>query len=394
MIKFIDLQDMHRQKNILAFIGDNYNSQIDQIEHYLPLHLSRYYNVTVFEFPRINRTLTLLAKRNKLIENLNQRLTVFHSFAVFPFGKTFILFNLLNHLLNYWLLTYLLKEKYDLIISLTPEAAFLPNPGRIPLIYHVLDEYGALPWWNNFFARKQLKFLEKEAVARCRKIIVVSEKLKEKFIASKKRISLFPTPVEIEQFFVRGITEIPDDLRKLPKPIIGFAGSITFKNKIWEELLEELMKTIPDASLVLIGIIRDEVFNIRHYVGKYPNFYYLGLKKKEEIPQYIKRFNLGIIPYKLNSYGQAAYPVKVMEYLSCGIPVVASDMPSLSELKKKKLIYTAKTSQEFVKNCQIAINENSLILRQKRINLAKLYSWPIQIKNYLKLIEIKSYAKT
>ena len=352
MIKFIDLQDMHRQKNILAFIGDNYNSQIDQIEHYLPLPLSRYYNVTVFEFPRINRTLTLLAKRNKLIENLNQRLTVFHSFAVFPFGKTFILFNLLNHLLNYWLLTYLLKEKYDLIIIVKEE-------------------------------QKVLKV-----------IIVVSEKLKEKFIASKKRISLFPTPVEIEQFFVRGITEIPDDLRKLPKPIIGFAGSITFKNKIWEELLEELMKTIPDASLVLIGIIRDEVFNIRHYVGKYPNFYYLGLKKKEEIPQYIKRFNLGIIPYKLNSYGQAAYPVKVMEYLSCGIPVVASDMPSLSELKKKKLIYTAKTSQEFVKNCQIAINENSLILRQKRINLAKLYSWPIQIKNYLKLIEIKSYAKT
>ena len=308
---------MHRQKNILAFIGDNYNSQIDQIEHYLPLHLSRYYNVTVFEFPRINRTLTLLAKRNKLIENLNQRLTVFHSFAVFPFGKTFILFNLLNHLLNYWLLTYLLKEKYDLIISLTPEAAFLPNPGRIPLIYHVLDEYGALPWWNNFFARKQLKFLEKEAVARCRKIIVVSEKLKEKFIASKKRISLFPTPVEIEQFFVRGITEIPDDLKKIPKPIIGFAGSVTFKNKIPEKLLTDLFEALPEASFVFIGLLNAKAFNFLQYEKKYGNFHYLGLKRKEDLPRYISIFDVGIIPYQMNGYGQAAYPVKVMEYLSC-----------------------------------------------------------------------------
>ena len=182
---------MHRKKNILVVLGDNYNSPIDQIEQYLPLHLSRYHNVTVFEYPRISRTLTILANRDMLIENLNKRLTVIHSFAVFPFGRTSSFFNFLNHLLNYWLMIYLLKEKYDLIIALTPEAAYLPNPGGIPLIYHVLDEYSALPWWNNFLARKQLKFLEKEAVARCRKIIVVSEKLKEKFIASKKRISLF-----------------------------------------------------------------------------------------------------------------------------------------------------------------------------------------------------------
>src|SRR3989338_2614956 len=379
---------MHRQKNILAFIGDNYNSQIDQIEHYLPLHLSRYYNVTVFEFPRINRTLTLLAKRNKLIENLNQRLTVFHSFAVFPFGKTFILFNLLNHLLNYWLLTYLLKEKYDLIISLTPEAAFLPNPGRIPLIYHVLDEYGALPWWNNFFARKQLKFLEKEAVARCRKIIVVSEKLKEKFIASKKRISLFPTPVEIEQFFVRGITEIPDDLKKIPKPIIGFAGSVTFKNKIPEKLLTDLFEALPEASFVFIGLLNAKAFNFLQYEKKYGNFHYLGLKRKEDLPRYISIFDVGIIPYQMNGYGQAAYPVKVMEYLSCGIPVVATDLPSLSELKDKKVIYTAKTLQEFIKKCRIAIKENDRILRMKRIRIAKKYSWSNKIKEYLQMVEI------
>src|SRR3989344_7924626 len=385
---------MHRKKNILVVLGDNYNSPIDQIEQYLPLHLSRYHNVTVFEYPRISRTLTILANRDMLIENLNKRLTVIHSFAVFPFGRTSSFFNFLNHLLNYWLMIYLLKEKYDLIIALTPEAAYLPNPGGIPLIYHVLDEYSALPWWNNFLARKQLKFLEKEAVARCRKIIVVSEKLKEKFIASKKRISLFPTPVEIEQFFVRGITEIPDDLKKIPKPIIGFAGSVTFKNKIPEKLLTDLFEALPEASFVFIGLLNAKAFNFLQYEKKYGNFHYLGKKRKEDLPRYISIFDVGIIPYQMNGYGQAAYPVKVMEYLSCGIPVVATDLPSLSELKDKKLIYTAKTSQEFVKNCQIAINENTLILRQKRINLAKLYSWPIQIKNYLKLIEIKSYAKT
>jgi len=379
---------MHRKKNILVVLGDNYNSPIDQIEQYLPLHLSRYHNVTVFEYPRISRTLTILANRDMLIENLNKRLTVIHSFAVFPFGRTSSFFNFLNHLLNYWLMIYLLKEKYDLIIALTPEAAYLPNPGGIPLIYHVLDEYSALPWWNNFLARKQLKFLEKEAVARCRKIIVVSEKLKEKFIASKKRISLFPTPVEIEQFFVRGITEIPDDLKKIPKPIIGFAGSVTFKNKIPEKLLTDLFEALPEASFVFIGLLNAKAFNFLQYEKKYGNFHYLGLKRKEDLPRYISIFDVGIIPYQMNGYGQAAYPVKVMEYLSCGIPVVATDLPSLSELKDKKVIYTAKTLQEFIKKCRMAIKENDRILRMKRIRIAKKYSWSKQINNYLRLIEI------
>ena len=379
---------MHRKKNILVVLGDNYNSPIDQIEQYLPLHLSRYHNVTVFEYPRISRTLTILANRDMLIENLNKRLTVIHSFAVFPFGRTSSFFNFLNHLLNYWLMIYLLKEKYDLIIALTPEAAYLPNPGGIPLIYHVLDEYSALPWWNNFLARKQLKFLEKEAVARCRKIIVVSEKLKEKFIASKKRISLFPTPVEIEQFFVRGITEIPDDLKKIPKPIIGFAGSVTFKNKIPEKLLTDLFEALPEASFVFIGLLNAKAFNFLQYEKKYGNFHYLGLKRKEDLPRYISIFDVGIIPYQMNGYGQAAYPVKVMEYLSCGIPVVATDLPSLSELKDKKVIYTAKTLQEFIKKCRIAIKENDRILRMKRIRIAKKYSWSNKIKEYLQMVEI------
>lgn len=283
---------------------------------------------------------------------------------------------------------YLLKEKYDLIITLTPEAAFLPNPGKIPLIYHVLDEYGALPWWNNFFARKQLKLLEKEIVDKCQNIIVVSEKLKRKYISSKKRISLFPTPVETEHFFVRGMTEIPDDLRKLPKPIIGFAGSVSFKNKIPEKLLIDLFEALPEVSFVFIGLISPKAFNFQQYGKKYGNFHYLGLKQKENLPRYISRFDAGIIPYQMNDYGQAAYPVKIMEYLAAGIPVVATDLPSLSGLKDKKVIYTAKTAQVFIEKCRIAIKENDLSLRQKRIALAKKNSWSNKIKEYLQLIEI------
>ena len=112
------------------------------------------------------------------------------------------------------------------------------------------------------------------------------------------------------------------------------------------------------------------------------------LKKKEELPKYISRFDIGMIPYQMNGYGQAAYPVKIMEYLSCGIPVVATDLPSLSGLKDKKVIYTAKTSQEFIKKCRMAIKENDRILRMKRIRIAKKYSWSKQILKYLKLIEI------
>ena len=43
----------------------------------------------------------------------------------------------------------------------------------------------------------------------------------------------------------------------------------------------------------------------------------------------MKGFDVGIVPYRLTEYTANVYPTKLNEYLSMGIPVVATDLPEI-----------------------------------------------------------------
>lgn len=95
-----------------------------------------------------------------------------------------------------------------------------------------------------------------------------------------------------------------------------------------------------------------------------------------------------IIPYVTNDYGQYAYPVKVMEYLSLGKPVVTTAVPSIKYLADKGLIYWSKNDNDFIRNLKSALKEkNQQNLIRKRIVEAKKNDWNIRIKEFVKLVE-------
>src|SRR5207248_11452063 len=62
---------------------------------------------------------------------------------------------------------------------------------------------------------------------------------------------------------------------------------------------------------------------------EYGNVDLLGERSHEEVPRYIKAFDVGLVPYRLSDYTGSVYPVKLNEYLAMGIPVVATDLPEI-----------------------------------------------------------------
>ena len=64
-------------------------------------------------------------------------------------------------------------------------------------------------------------------------------------------------------------------------------------------------------------------------VRRLGNVKLLGERPYAELPAYLQQFDAAIIPFKMTELTQSTNPVKLYEYLSAGVPVVASPMPEL-----------------------------------------------------------------
>jgi len=166
----------------------------------------------------------------------------------------------------------------------------------------------------------------------------------------------------------------PDDLKSIPKPVVGFGGKIT--HLIDVSLLNATMELTPNASFVFVGqILNKDVFK---RIKKLPNFYYLGDKHYDEYPNYVKNFDICIIPYIVEERKKSgANTIKAYEYLASGKKVIGTYSNGLEELID--YIHIVNNPGEF--SDEINDPQN----KKKNIDL-EFYSWEAKIRKFMNLL--------
>ncbi|MCX7832663.1 MAG: glycosyltransferase, partial [Ignavibacteria bacterium] len=154
-----------------------------------------------------------------------------------------------------------------------------------------------------------------------------------------------------EKLFTKEIINKETEIDNLNKPIVGYSGVL--RSYIDFELLEFLLKE-SDFYLVCIGYIDRSYKKKFNILKNYKNFIHIDYKPIDEIPNYVKRFNVGILPYSINNFTKSVYPLKFFEYMAMGIPIVSSALPELE--KYSGIIGYSKSKEEFLENCIKAIN--------------------------------------
>lgn len=190
-----------------------------------------------------------------------------------------------------------------------------------------------------------------------------------------KEIHLIRNGVDISRFVNnKGRLGIPDDLKIIPKPVVGFGGKIT--HLIDVSLLNATMELTPNASFVFVGqILNKDVFN---RIEKLPNFYYLGDKHYDEYPNYVKNFDICIIPYIVEERKKSgANTIKAYEYLASGKKVIGTYSNGLEELID--YIHIVNTPAEFSNEIKNPQN------KKKNIDL-EFYSWEAKIRKFMNLL--------
>ncbi|MDP2960069.1 MAG: glycosyltransferase [candidate division Zixibacteria bacterium] len=240
-------------------------------------------------------------------------------------------------------------------------------------IYYCADEYSEF----SGYSKKLVKELEESLLKKADLVLVVSDKLYQTKKEYNPNIFLIPHGVEFNHFSKYNLTsmELPSDLKKIGKPVIGYYGLI--RDWIDFELLQKISQR-KDWSLVLIGPVSTDISSVQ---GK-ENIYFLGPKDYKELPFYLKGFDVCIIPYKLTEVTINARPLKLFEYMASGKPIVSTPLPSV--LPYQEVVRIGSAHEEFVEQIERSLQEKDEFFSKKRMDLAQQNSWENLVEKNLK----------
>ncbi len=110
---------------------------------------------------------------------------------------------------------------------------------------------------------------------------------------------------------------------------IGYLG--TYRNWVDFELVEKLVERFKDVDFLFVGGIHPTGIESFEKLKKNENFYHVPPQPFEIAVNYLKIFDVGIIPFRINKFTEGVFPNKFFEYIAAGIFVVTTALPDLEK---------------------------------------------------------------
>lgn len=172
---------------------------------------------------------------------------------------------------------------------------------------------------------------------------------------------------------------------------IGFVGSIDFRFDI--DLFSWLTEQLPGYDFLVVGRNANE--EAYQKLATMKNVTLQKPVKPEEVPQIMYSCDAGLIPLTQIPINRNVYPMKINEYLSVGLPVVRTNFADLPEFDE--VVSTARTKEEFLEKLVHEVENDSVIKKQRRIDVARKNSWASRAEEFsnaiVKIMEGKPKIK-
>ena len=258
-----------------------------------------------------------------------------------------------------------------------------------------------------FFSKKYFMVLElhdissasfvfRMALKRAKMFVVLNNNLKSDLVSmdvSPDRIFVSPSGVDINDFVVN---ESRTDLRvKLDLPqkdkIVLYTGQF-YK---WKgvDILAEAARILPDITFVFVGGAEPEYSLFRAKYKNLKNVIVREFQDRKVVVSYLFVSDVLVIPNSGISKISSRYtsPLKLFEYMTTRVPIVASDLSSLREILTEKECVFAKpdSPEDFARAIQEVFAQPKLVEELSLNAYVKVqqFTWDKRAKNILEVIQ-------
>jgi glycosyltransferase involved in cell wall biosynthesis len=229
------------------------------------------------------------------------------------------------------------------------------------LVFDVIDDFTVFDWSPEFG-----KEFDRKLTAGADAVIAGTHEL----AAARPAVPFIPCGVDFDLFHTP--QPEPLELRDLPRPLIGYFGTIS--ERIDLSMIDRLAREFPSASVVMVGPVHFPA----HALPRRENLHFLGLRRHAELPAFAQAFNVGLIPFRITEATTRLNPVKTLEYLAAGLPVVATALPDLVRFYTD-VISIAHSEDEFVEAVRAALHSPEQERIARGIDRARSASWQAMV---------------
>lgn len=168
------------------------------------------------------------------------------------------------------------------------------------------------------------------------------------------------------------------------KPVFGMVGALD-GYKVDFQLLEQLARRKTEWQFFFLGapVVEQKIDSIER-LRRLPNVHLLGAVARAEVPAYVARFDVCLIPYRKSRYNASSFPLKFWEFAASGKPIVVSGLPELRQYQP--LIGYAQTAVDFERLGMEWLHHPDEG-QAERVGLARQHSWEKRVARLLELLQ-------
>lgn len=327
----------------------------------------------------LQRIIGKLKSWMKGLEQINENLHVFTPIVLpFPSSELARRINTLLLRSSLWHYRKQLGMRNFQLWTFVPTMVDLAGTmGEEKLIYYCVDEWSKF----SFMDSAAMRDMEIRLIMKSDVVFTTADHLYRDKRQFNENTYLIEHGVDHAHFSTALSAEhpVPDDVKDVPRPILGFFGLI--HEWIDLDLIEHVARMRPDWSIVMIGKSSVDI----NRFAKYRNVFFLGQKPYGVLPSYCRFFSVGLIPFAVNELTINVNPIKLREYLSGGLPVVSTRLPECE--KYHDIVQIAGTYDDFVTSVEQALAADSREARQARSDRMAAETWDAKVERISDCIE-------